>query len=204
KVIGKAPPEEIVVTQLPKQDQQSKPLILDKNKLDLLKSQLEEIAKTMDLDSLIPIEIIEHKRKAKELLNPEILEETSNSHHSWVDVLLKHTEDKVFLPFLAKEVLVRLEKENDELNKNNNHQILPFTNFSFENLTEENIKQFYELIEECDKCKFSQSECKDHKSEIRKTIFANPKKLSAYWINNPTLQTCIAKVLVEKYECGEI
>ena len=78
------------------------------------------------------------------------------------------------------------------------------TALDLESIDDEKIELFYELIEQCDSCSFSQSECKNRKSEIREMIFSRPKYFREYWFNNPSFQTCIAKVLVEKYENGEI
>ncbi|MHA1435062.1 MAG: hypothetical protein ACTSO7_14570 [Candidatus Heimdallarchaeota archaeon] len=204
QVIGEAQPADVVVTQLPRQEKMSGFKGLNDTKLAELKTQLEMIAKRLDMASLTPIEIIEYKRKAKKLLNPKGGEETFPPNYSWIDVFLANSHDKELQPFLAKEALIRLEKEELKTKKKVEQQIIPQNNIDFENLNDESIEQYYELIEQCDTCNYSQSECKDRKSGIRKTMFKNPKKLSAYWINNPKLQTCMAKVLVEKYEIGDI
>jgi len=76
--------------------------------------------------------------------------------------------------------------------------------FNLKNISEEDIEQLYEIIVQCDSCTASQGDCKNSKGDLRLKLSETPEKLSELWSNNPHLQTCIAKVLIEKYETGEI
>jgi len=187
QVIGKVQPKEIVVTQLPKQDQQSESLQFDKNKLDLLKSQLEEIANNTDLDILTPIEIIEYKRKAKELLNPEELEERLEPDDSWIDVFLANSHDKELQPFLAKEALIRLEEEEKKAK-------------AFKDSSLISIEQLKLNKQQCSKCRETVdfAICLERVEVVSEEIIKGNKATEKLWTDREDLRPCIANKLSEK------
>jgi len=193
QVIGKEQPKEVVVTQLPMQEEQTNDVIIfDENKLELLKSQLETLAKKLDLASLTPIEIIEYERKAKELLNPEGVEETSEPDLLWVDVFLEHSQDRGFQPFLAKEALIRLEKEmtKEQLLKNNKHK----ENSSF--ISDEELEQ-NKL--QCSNCRetIDFAICLERVEKVTKAITHGTKAIRKLWDEQVELRPCIANRLRE-------
>jgi len=189
KIVGKEEPKEIVVTQLPKQETISKFNMSDKEKIEFAKKQFELLANEFDMNSLTPIEIIDYKIKAKELLNPEEVEENPEPDHSWVDVFIAHMKDKELLPFLAKEALIRLVKEEKKENANQNKN----TSLISDEQLELNKQQ-------CSKCRetIDFAVCLERMEEVTKAISKGNKTTKKLWTEREDLRPCIANKLSEK------
>ncbi|MHA1188333.1 MAG: hypothetical protein ACTSSK_15975, partial [Candidatus Heimdallarchaeota archaeon] len=214
QVIGEAQPDDVVVTQLPRQEKMSGFKGLTDTKLVELKTQLKMIAKRLDMASLTPIEIIEYKRKAKELLNPKEGEESLEADYSWIDVFIANSHDKELQPFLAKEALIRLEKEekkemeHKKVEKQNKLQenILSTSEqspmFSIDDISQEQIDHFEELTISCDACKESQEECLSRGKNITNLLSNKKNKAEQLWSEQRLFRPCIAKIILEQIEKG--
>ncbi|MHA1353614.1 MAG: hypothetical protein ACTSXA_04555 [Candidatus Heimdallarchaeota archaeon] len=190
QVIGEAQPDDVVVTQLPRQEKITGFKGLNDTKLAELKTQLEMIAKRLDMASLTPNEIIEYKRKAKKLLNTKEVEETFEPDYSWIDVFLANSHDKEIQPFLAKEALIRLEKEmNKEVNDN-----LEVTN---EIIPNKDLTAYHTKCLECTKT-IKITDCLDKTAIVDKAIKKGKIAISKLWYDREDLRPCIANEILRK------
>ncbi|MHA1811301.1 MAG: hypothetical protein ACTSYH_13380 [Candidatus Heimdallarchaeaceae archaeon] len=188
KIIGKEKPKEIIISRLPKQEEQlSNPIQIDKAKKELLKDQLDTLGNELNLDSLVPTKIIDYKRKAKELLNPEESEITIEPNDSWIDVLIANMQDREFLPFLAKEALIRLEKEEKK-----------------EKMAKDSSLISDELLEinqqKCNACmkNIEVNVCLEKTKIVEQAIQKSKKAVQKLWKDREDLRPCIANELLQK------
>lgn len=100
-------------------------------------------------------------------------------------------------------------KDNDEreliktIEIQESKQDMIVIDFDLQNRTQEQIDSFYKLIITCDNCESSNKECKEKKQEIRRILKEEGNAITVLWNSNPSIQSCIAKVITEQIERGE-
>jgi len=190
QVIGKVKPKKITISHLPKQNEDSTQM--NKSvpmKEELLREQLDTLAKTIDLDVMVPIKIIEYQRKAKNLLDHAENKKLTGSNYSWVDVFLEHTHDKEFLPFLAKEVL-RLEEE-EQL------EFVPAIEVSDEVIPKVQLLKEHKKCLECTKT-IKVTDCLEKTAVVDQAYKKGNLAIQKIWNDREDLRPCIANELLRK------
>jgi len=200
QVIGEKHPKEIVISHLPKQNEESNNESKSAlSKEELVKEQLVALANAIDLGAIVPIKIIELKRKAKKLLDPTENKKLEQPDYSWVDVFLENTNDKQFLSFLAMEIL---EMESNQEQTNNSQTVtIDQLTFQPEKMSKAERNYFKSFAEKCSQCaeEITLIEC-GKRSELAEEIVErkNPGEIKEVWENQLNLRPCLAKELLEK------
>ena len=105
------------------------------------------------------------------------------------------------LPFLAKEALIRLEKE-EKKKTGITHEYERI--IDLDNISDKQIKLFKTKKSKCNKCEFLLSECDTRIEEIKKYHKLGNDKLNEIWAHKPDYRSCIASYLLEQIERGQI
>lgn len=175
------------VTQLP-QKVVIIPTLHDSDRLEDLKVFLTEVAQKADL-SLVPIEIIRYKEKANELIRPEEYDE----NFEWVDIIFQYKDDTEFLPFLAEEVLQKLQLGEEQKIKSEEET---HSNVS---LIENNelLEKSHQKCKECMQT-IPLAECAKKKALVEKTANKGIEAMQKLWEKDKKLRPCIANQLLKE------
>lgn len=175
------------VTQLPRRDEII-PTLHSSDRLEDLKVFLTEIAQKVDL-SLIPIEIIRYKEKAKELIKPDEYDED----FEWVDIISEYRDDTEFLPFLAEVVIQKLQLVEEQKIKHEEEthiEVSPIEN-------KELLEKTHRKCKECMKT-IPLAECAKKKALVEKTANKGIEAMQKLWEKDKKLRPCIANQLLKE------
>ncbi len=162
-------------------------------RLEDLKQYFKEIAKTIDYESLLPMEITNFRSKAKELLNQE-----EDSSLAWVDIIKKYSDDAIFFPFLAELAIKKLVKVEERRKESQTVNLI----FDLEDLAEEQLEFIENQVILCNSCKLPMEKCNAQKKEIIELLKQGNKVINQCWHDKPLLRPCIASVIIEQIENG--
>lgn len=188
QVVGKN--DETIVAEITQLTQKDKtiPTLYDSDRIEDLKRFLGEVAQTVDY-SLVPTEIIQYKDKAKELIKPEEHDE----NFEWVDVIFQYKDDNIFLPFLAKVVLEKLQHIQEQ--GKNIKEESPTNTYPVED--KELLEETHQQCIECMKT-IAIAECAKNKALVEKTSNKGLEAIQKLWTKDKQLRPCIANQLLKE------